>query len=169
MLALRSPLCSIRRPDLETDAEHLVCEIRPQQQKFLWTVFYLAPSTKLAHMKCFKRFLLNISASHYFSQLVIHGDFNLPGIDRSTGTPTFGDCLHTEFAEMVRDNILWQLVHSPRRGSNILDLLLTNIPRKVKDVCAFEDILESDHRLIHFHLFFIIAHSLGHCIQKTLY
>ena len=57
---------------------------------------------------------------------------------------------------MVRDNFLLQLVHSPTRESNILDLLLTNIPRKVRDVCAFEDILESDHQLIHFHLSFII-------------
>ena len=105
-------------------------------------------------MKCFKRFLRKISTYH-FSQLVILRGFNLPDIHWSTGTPIFGDCLHSEFTEMVRDNFLWQLVDSPTRGSSILDLLLTNIPYKVKDVCVIEDNLESDHKLIDFHLTFI--------------
>ena len=64
--------------------------------------------------------------------------------------------VYTEFAEMVGDNFLWELVHFPTRGSNIIDLLLTNILRIVKDICTFEDILESYHRLIHLHFSFII-------------
>ena len=68
-------------------------------------------------------------------------DLNLAVIDRSTGTPTFGDCLHTDIAEMVRINFLWQLAHFPTRESNVIDLLLTNIPRKVRNVYAFGDIL----------------------------
>ena len=41
MLALTSPLCSIRRSDQETNAELLVCEIRPQQQKKFYLQFFI--------------------------------------------------------------------------------------------------------------------------------
>ncbi len=106
-------------------------------------------------MNCFKNFLRKASKTH-ISQLVILGDFNFPDINWSTGTAMHNDCLHNEFTKMVRDKFLWQMVEFPTRGANILDLLLTNIPHKVKDVCVFDDILKTDHKLIDFNLSFII-------------
>ena len=156
MLAVGSTLQSVRRTDLETNAEILVCEIRPEaKKKFLCVVFYRPPSSKSEYMNCFKNFLRKASKTH-ISQLVILGDFNFPDINWSTGTAMHNDCLHNEFTKMVRDNFLWQMVEFPTRGANILDLLLTNIPHKVKDVCVFDDILKTDHKLIDFNLSFII-------------
>ena len=60
----------------------------------------------------------------------------------------YNDRLHNEFTKMVRDNFLWQMVESPTCGANILDLLLTKIPHKVKAVCVFDDILKTDQKLI---------------------
>ena len=48
------------------------------------------------------------------------------------------------------------MVESPTRGANILDLLLTNIPHKVKAVCVFDVIFKTNHKLIDFNLSFII-------------
>ncbi len=86
MLAVGSTLQSVRRTDLETNAEILVCEIRPEaKKKFLCVVFYRPPSSKSEYMNCFKNFLRKASKTH-ISQLVILGDFNFPDINWSTGT-----------------------------------------------------------------------------------
>lgn len=95
-------------------------------------------STNSDYMNCFKKFLRKASTSH-ISQLVILGDFSLSDVNWSTGTATLthNNCLHNDFTKMVRDNFLWQMVESPTRGANILDLLLTNIPHKVRCLRIF--------------------------------
>ena len=76
-------------------------------------------------MNCFKKFLCKASKTCIL-QLVILGDFNFLDVNWSTGTAIYNDRLHNESTKMVRDNFLWQMVESPTRGANILDLLLTN-------------------------------------------
>jgi hypothetical protein len=56
----------------------------------------------------------------------------------------------------VRDNYLWQLVDFPTRNVNVLDLVLTNVPEKVKEIYGFDDIINTDHKLISFTLDFNI-------------
>ena len=70
------------------------------------------------------------SHSPNYPQVLIGGDFNLPGINWQSMTVnsqmdvsislTLLDCLHL--------NNLIQLVEKPTRGNNILDLLLTSNP-----------------------------------------
>ena len=156
MLAVGRSLQSVQRIDLEINAQILVCEIRQEaKKKFLCVVFYRPPSTNFEYMNCFKKFLRKASKTCIL-QLVILVDFNFPHVNWSTGTAIYNDRLHNEFTKMVRDNFLWQKVESPTRGANILALLLTNIPHKVKAVCVFDDILKTDHKLIDFNLSFII-------------
>ena len=61
MLAVRSPLQSIRRADLETSAG------LEQKNKFLCAVFYRPHSTGTEYMKAFKRFLRNTAIAHFYS------------------------------------------------------------------------------------------------------
>lgn len=42
------------------------------------------------------------------------------------------------------------MVDFPTRNTNILDLILTNIPNKLHHIQGFEDILRTDHQLISF-------------------
>ena len=42
------------------------------------------------------------------------------------------------------------MVHFLTRGENTLDLILTNIPDKIKNVMGFDDILSTDLKLISF-------------------
>ena len=63
--------------------------------------------------------------------MIIGGDFNLPGIDRSKQqlkpqTQYVG--LHQDFIEFTKSFGFSQLVDEPTRLHNTLDLLLTNIP-----------------------------------------
>lgn len=62
MLAVRHPLISFQRPDFETNAELLVCEIRlVNKQKFSCAFFYRSPSTGVEYMKAFQHFLSKVA------------------------------------------------------------------------------------------------------------
>ena len=153
LLAVRNSLFCFRREDLESNAEMLVCEIRPEsKKKFLVIVFYRPPDTDLNYLKEFKNTLQLIQNNNKFDQLIICGDFNLPHIDWSTGSATNNDLIHNHFTKTVKDNYLWQLVNFSTRGDNTLDLILTNTPNKVSNVQGFDDILNADHKLVSFNI-----------------
>ena len=84
------------------------------------------------------------------------GDFNLPHIDWEFGTATTGDSIHNYFTKLVRDNYLWQIIDFQTRNNNVLYLILTNIPEKISDIHGFDDILNTDHKLVSFGLDFNI-------------
>lgn len=146
MLTVRNTIASIRRNDLESNAEILACELRLEsKRKLLVLVFYRPPNSDLAYIKEFKTSLL-LASKAKFDQVIICGDFNLPHIDWSTGTATTGDTIHNYFTKTVKDNFVWQLVNFPTTINNTLDLILTNIPDKVTKLVGFEDIFNSDHK-----------------------
>ena len=151
-LAVKNRLPSIRRRDLETDAQILSCELRPDsRRKILAVVFYRPQDTDLEYLKQLKKTLL-LASKAKFDQILGIGDFNLSEIDWQTGTAIAGDCLHNYFTKLVKDNYLWQLVDFPTRGKNILDLVLTTSPTKVQHIHRFNDIICTDHKLISFEL-----------------
>jgi hypothetical protein len=156
MLAVRNNIISIRRHNLECKAELLACEIRPgSRRKVLVVVFYRPPDSNLDYLKELKKTLILANKSG-FDQLFICGDFNLPNINWQTGVSITNDCISTYFTKLVHDNYLWQLVDFPTRIDHTLDLILTNIPDKVVDIHGFEDIINTDHKLISFTLDFNI-------------
>ncbi|CAB4040147.1 Hypothetical predicted protein, partial [Paramuricea clavata] len=158
MLAVRKPLYSTRRTDLETDAEILACEVRPtQKKKILVLVFYRPPSTNHVYMNAFNKCLKNARVAR-FTQIVVLGDFNLPDMNWNTNSSTNNGTgqLYDNFTKAIRDNFLWQLVDQPTRKEHILDLVLTNIPHKISNLEIFDDTISTDHKLIEFYLDFNI-------------
>ena len=149
MLAIRDNITCFRRPDLEgAGAEMLFCEIRPDsKRKLLVGVFYRPPDSSMDYLRELKT-SLRLAVDAKFDQLVLCGDFNLPNIDWTTGTATTNDAIYDYFTKLVRGNFLWQLVDFPTRNMNILDLVVTNIPEKVKDIHGFDDVSNTDHKLI---------------------
>ena len=67
MLAVRNTIPSIRRKDLESNAELLACELRPESKmKVLVVVFYRPPNSDLAYIKEFKKSLIiNVATSTF--------------------------------------------------------------------------------------------------------
>ena len=64
-LAVKNRLPSIRRRDLETDAEILACELRPDsRRKILAVVFYRPQDTDLEYLKQLKKTLLLASKAN---------------------------------------------------------------------------------------------------------
>ena len=128
---------------------------RNPEKKLLVLVFYRPPNTNLNYIKQLKK-ALTLATKAKFDSLIVCGDFNLPHIDWSTGVATNNDSIHNFFTKTVKYN-LRQLVDFPTRINNTLDLLLTNIPEKVMNVHAFEDIIATDHTLISFDVDFKIC------------
>ena len=158
LLAVRNSILSVRRKDLESNAEMLVCEIHPQNKKeLLVIVFYRPPDTDLDYIKQLKKSLQLVHKTKKFDQIILCGDFNLPHIDWTTGTATTNDLIANYFTKIVKDFFLWQLVNFKTRGDNTLDLILTNIPDKVRNVQGFDDILNTDHKLLSFDINFRIG------------
>jgi hypothetical protein len=81
----------------------------------------------------------------------------MPDIDWSIGVPNNNELLYLNFAKAIRDNFLWQLIDVPTRDNNILDLVLTNIPHKFRNIEVFQDVIKTDHKLVEFVLDFNIA------------
>ena len=150
LLAVRNTVPCVRRLDIETSAEIVVCELRPScKKKILMAVFYRPPSSDYLYLKEFTKFLDQDSKAK-FDQLLIVGDFNLPNVDWATVTASTDSQMYTLFTKAIKDHFLWQLIDFPTRNENLLDLLLTNIPDKISNIKGFQDFLNLDHQLIEF-------------------
>ena len=133
LLAVRNTIPSLRRPDMETLTEIIVCELRPScKKKILMAVFYRPPSSDCSYLSKFTKFIRKASRTK-FDQLLIVGDFNLTNIDWPTMTSSSDSDLYNIFTKSIKDHFLWQVVDIPTRQENLLDLVLTNIPDKIVD------------------------------------
>ena len=75
--------------------------------------------------------------------VIIMDDFNFRDINWDTNVAT--SLLSKKFLSCLEDNMLFQLVKEPTRGSNILDLVLTGNPDIVQSVVVGEKLGASDH------------------------
>ena len=104
---MRENILSLRRKDLESKAEMLVCEIRPESRKKLAViVFYRPPDSDSKYIKEFKKSLQLIERCNKFDQVIVCGDFNLPSIDWTTGIATKNNNIHRHFTKTVKDHYL---------------------------------------------------------------
>ena len=84
--------------------------------------------------------------------IVLCGDFNLPYIDWSVVFPTISSPAGSEFCDLVRENCFTQLVSAPTRCRHLLDLVPTNKPDIVSNVCVVDNLPSTDHDAVHFML-----------------
>ena len=78
------------------------------------------------------------------------GDFNLPGIDWSNGSAAGGDI---NFVNTLQDNLFSQMVDFPTHiKGNCLDLIVTNMPEKIDNICEVGRLGRSDHCKLQFDL-----------------
>ena len=86
--------------------------------------------------------------SNAHKNIILGGDFNFPGIDwvnkQVKPQSPYAD-LHQDFIDLTKTFSLSQLVREPTRVSNVLDLLLTNIPERINFTKVLPGI--SDHQI----------------------
>ena len=161
MMLVRDHIPVTRRLDLETDCEILWLQLAARGcEAFLFGVYYRPPGNSVEALE----HLSNLCSCNL--PLVICGDFNVPNIDWSTVAPISSTRPAEILCGIVADNSLTQLVDSPTRGDNILDLILSN--RDCVSLVNMTDNLPfTDHLAIEFSVSITIPVQ-SRC-QRTLY
>ena len=85
-------------------------------------VFYRPPDNDTKPLEDLKSALTNLSTP----ELVLVGDFNLSDVDWSIPRLLNGSVNYILLMDIVQDNFLIQLVDTPTRNRNILDLVLAS-------------------------------------------
>ena len=118
---------------------------------------YVVPKICVKELKC----LLDILSRYIYlfdGISIICGDFKMPAISWGSLLAT-DDIRHNLFIDFCNQYGLHQLVHSPTRGSSILDVVLTNGYNIVQDVVMNDPLVNCDHKYVSF---FIAASLLSH-------
>ena len=110
---------------------------------------YRPPSSNELYLAELCQQLATIQAQYPNSALWIAGDINLPDINWVNNCTTghfYPLNLNNTFLDFLSDNALSQMVTTPTRGSNILDIFVTNRPSLV-ETCDTTDGI-SDHEAV---------------------
>ena len=78
-------------------------------------------------------------------KLIILGDFNLPHFDWAIPCIICNELSHSFLLSFLHEHSLSQLNLTPTRNSNILDLVLTNIPDRITNLSVNPPFSTSDH------------------------
>jgi len=116
--------------------------------KMRFLLFYRPPGN--SSICCTYASLLNSCLHEYctphFTNVVI-GDANFPDINWNQCIAP-DDCIQFQFLNTITELGLYQMVNQPTRGNNILDIVLTNDPSIIFDVCISAPFGSSDHNTI---------------------
>ena len=148
IILVNSALLSESRPDFQTNCENLWVQLNLAGSRSLLIGAYYKPHE--LDQKSFEEFNKSLDlVKKSNSTLCILGDFNLPKIDWVTKTLK-PDCPNIDFyskcLEAFDDCLLEQMVTSPTRGQNILDLFFTTNPTLIDKTSVLPGL--SDHDII---------------------
>ena len=134
IILVNSALLSESRPDFQTNCEKLWVQLNLAGSRSLLVGAYYKPHE--LDQKSFEEFNKSLDlVKKSNSTLCILGDFNLPKIDWVTKTPK-PDChnidFYSKYLEAFDDCLPEQMVTSPTRGQNILDLFFTTNPTLIE-------------------------------------
>ena len=132
LIATRDPIKAFPRSDLPTISSelHFVDIVLPKRKKLTLGVFYRPPNNDLKPLEDLKLLLNEISQS----DLILVGDFNRCSIDWSNVRALENSAKCELLLDIVQDNFLTQLVKSPTRENNIMDLVLVTSPDIIENV-----------------------------------
>ena len=150
LLAISDHIASFPIPELLNDAKMVWAKVCIIGCKDLYISAYYRPhiddnlSLELLDSALYKLNVLNKNAIIWIS-----GDFNAANITwetKSVRERSLYPLLHEKLLDILMDHALSQLVHSPTRLNDILDLFITNLPALTKSVDVIPGI--SDHDIV---------------------
>ena len=124
--------------------------INSVSKKVLVCACYRPPNVGVEFQQEFNRFLKCASNSNY-KDIIILGDFNLPSIKWLNGSGFSDLTVESSFTDVLQDSGLFQLIDSPTRGKNVLDLILTTNEYLINNITVTDEesvSLKSDHKPI---------------------
>ena len=132
----------------DSTCEAVICTIKSINTKV--AAVYRPPDTNVQSFENLLTFLQNHLNSDKFTEFIIMGDFNLPGIQwegNQRNLKENSSKAETLLLQFMQNNLLSQYVTQPTRQRNILDLFLTNNPNLVLQTSSEETNI-SDHNIV---------------------
>ena len=149
-IACRESLTSCSLEPANNFCEIVACEIELlNSSKLLVCSAYRPPSSSDDYLVNLCKHLEFIKNSHPNSAFWVAGDVNLPDInwqDNCIEGHQYSLNTNNIFLEFLNINGLSQMVNSPTRGSNILDVFVTNRPSLIESCTVIDGI--SDHEVV---------------------
>ena len=149
LIAAKQDLALVRDTDLETDCELLWCKFQVQGSKTVHIGAYYRPHVSDQHSV--DELAKSLELLHPDHTVLLGGDFNFPGWDWKNKTTKVG-CpyvhLHHQFGDLLDDHGLEQLIVTPTRGENTLDLMITNNPSRVSRISVLPGLSDHDCPLV---------------------
>ena len=155
-VATSDGIISYEIPDIDTECEMKWAGLCLSGSKPLYVVsFYKPPNTTSQPLEALASSYNKLITLQKRSSpnIIIGGDFNLPGIDWETWqTGCTNKRQHEVLLDFLLNNSLSQLISQATRptSNNILDLLMTSSPNIIENIQAVPGI--SDHLAIIFHV-----------------
>ena len=135
---------------LNTSCEIVACKIEVCGASLIICAVYRPPNNDDVYLNEVCRVLYEIILNNPKLPIWIAGDFNLPNIDwenLSVNGYNYSLQLCNIILDFIADSGLTQIVNSPTRENNILDIFLTNRPSLINDCHTLSGI--SDHEIVY--------------------
>ena len=151
LLAIHSDLISREELHLETNGEMIWANVYIKSYPTLYLGAFYRPyhGISLLDKQCLNELNLSISRLPNNCHIILAGDFNLPNVDWSKkfiNPQCRYSTLSNQLINITLDYNLHQVVTSPTRENNILDLVLTNVPFLVQNASILPSL--SDHYMV---------------------
>ena len=121
LIAVRNYIKTIPRESLQSESEFIFIDILlSNNHKVTFGVFYRPPNNETKPLEDLQSALQETALKN---DLILVGDFNLIAFDWENICALINSANYTLLLDIVHDNFLTQLVNSPTREENILDLV----------------------------------------------
>ena len=140
----------------EDHEEQIWCSIKTKNDKrILLGNVYHSPSSTADNHKRLRDMIVN-STKQDTDNIIIVGDFNMPGIDWESWNRKSEP--EVQFIETLQDQFMHQSVDEPTRYRfgqvpSLLDLIISSKEELVKDLTYLEPIGKSDHLCLYFNIY----------------
>ena len=148
LIAVLDSFTSISCPQFgRSDIELLWIQLHVGSIPILFGVFYRPPGSSESVLMELQCSLFSIPPT---SSICLCGDFNLPGIHWDKPYISCSDNNSSLLYSMIHDLSMEQCVSTSTRGSNLLDLVLTNRPEMISSVEVTDNLPNTDHDCVEF-------------------
>ena len=168
-IACRDTLTSNELIFTDSSSELVACKIQlADRSSLIACSIYRPPTSNESYLEDLSNQLSQIHSDHPSSALWIGGDINLPDINwlnSSVSGHSHSLRLNHIFLDFLLDNALTQMVSTPTRGTNILDIFITDRPSLVESCDTVDGI--GDHEAVFVRS--LTTTHLSHPNGRTIY
>ena len=168
-IACRSTLNSNKLTFADSSSELVACKIQlADRSSLIACSIYSPPSSSDSYLEDSSNQLNQIHLDHPSSALWIGGDINLPDINWSNSSVSghsYSLRLNHIFLDFLLDNTLTQMVTIPTRGTNILDIFVTDRSSLVEFCDTVDGIGDHEAVLVKS----LVTAHLSHPNERTIY